>query len=255
MNKTVFITHNGVTGDIQSWSSATGIKPSTLRSRISKGWSPENVLTKGKHKATRACAICESQFHTPPSSNKTTCSKACSDKRRSSAARKHGCEPARLYNIWCGMKHRCKATSALAKKYYSHVSVCKEWNENFEAFRDWSLANGYSEILEIDRIDNCDNYGPSNCRWATRAQQMRNTRVRTQKNKTSIYRGVARISHSKENSKNLWRANWWDGVNLIHLGVFATEEEAARAYDTKSIEVFGSEAVLNFKDDTTRKVG
>lgn len=252
MNKTVFITHNGVTGDIQSWSSATGIKPSTLRSRISKGWSPENVLTKGKHKANRACVICESQFHTPPSSNKTTCSKACSDKRRSSAARKHGCEPARLYNIWCGMKRRCKATSGLAKKYYSHVSICKEWDDNFEAFRDWSLANGYSEVLEIDRIENCGNYSPSNCRWATRAQQMMNTKTRTSARKRSVYRGVAACTGT---SRRPWRATGTCNGTTTHLGVFDTELEAAKAYDEWAISAFGQYASLNFKDAESRTAG
>ena len=37
----------------------------------------------------------------------------------------------------------------------------------FEPFRDWSLSNGYSSELVIDRIDPSKNYEPSNCRWIT----------------------------------------------------------------------------------------
>lgn len=33
------------------------------------------------------------------------------------------------------------------------ITVCDEWRNSFEAFRDWALSNGYSDELTIDRID------------------------------------------------------------------------------------------------------
>ncbi len=90
----------------------------------------------------------------------------------------HGETGTRLYGIWTKMRTRCLNPKAKEYKYYGGrgINICKEWNE-FEKFQSWAFSHGYSYNLTIDRI-NCDgNYEPSNCRWATKLQQVMNRRI------------------------------------------------------------------------------
>ena len=82
----------------------------------------------------------------------------------------------RLHNIWLTMRRRCsKPNCSTYHKYGAKgIRVCDEWESRFENFGDWSIENGYSDNLTIDRIDPKGNYCPSNCRWATQKVQQNN---------------------------------------------------------------------------------
>lgn len=45
MRRNVFLTFNGETKTLSAWSESLGWKPSTIESRVKKGWSTERVLT------------------------------------------------------------------------------------------------------------------------------------------------------------------------------------------------------------------
>jgi hypothetical protein len=90
----------------------------------------------------------------------------------------HGLTNTRLYSIWSDMKTRCFNTKG---RYYINyggrgVTMSEEWKNDFLAFYRWSIKNGYSDELSIDRINNDGNYCPSNCRWVTRKTQSNNRR-------------------------------------------------------------------------------
>ena len=85
----------------------------------------------------------------------------------------------RFYRLWAGMLYRCRKNH----KHYEHVSVCLRWTK-YQHFRSdmYSSYLAHCELFgesetTIDRRDSRKGYSLSNCRWATYADQARNTRT------------------------------------------------------------------------------
>ena len=77
-----------------------------------------------------------------------------------------------------------------------------------------------------------------NLRPATSSQNSQNRRMRS--DNTSGFKGVYLRDRGR------WVASIWTAGKNRHLGLFATPEDAARAYDAAAAEIFGEFARLNF---------
>jgi len=89
---------------------------------------------------------------------------------------KHGMHKTRTYAAWLGMKSRVSGHGELSRKHYLErgIKIAPQWKTSFDRFlKDMGEC---PPGMELDRIDNDAGYEPGNCRWATRSQQMANTR-------------------------------------------------------------------------------
>jgi hypothetical protein len=94
---------------------------------------------------------------------------------------KYSKQQQQTYKAWVSMRRRCNDTKSKCYTNYGArgIRVCDEWNSSFEAFyRD--VGDKPDASLTLDRIDNDRGYEPGNVRWATRAEQNRNRRPRSQ---------------------------------------------------------------------------
>jgi hypothetical protein len=84
-------------------------------------------------------------------------------------------KPSPEYSSWKAMKGRCFDPNDANYRYYGGrgITVCERWLAFPNFLHDMGLR---PEGKTLDRFDNDKDYRPSNCRWATPAQQSRNRR-------------------------------------------------------------------------------
>lgn len=134
---------------------------------------------------------------------------------------KHGKRNTRLYVIYHNMKSRCYNKNNKRYNCYggNGIEVCQEWLDDFMNFYNWSMENGYSDDLSIDRIDVNGNYEPENCRWATQEQQSNNQRK-------TIFIEICGQKKSLKQWTNLmgWKYGRYVARNRRGVEIFNSEE-------------------------------
>lgn len=133
------------------------------------------------------------------------------------------------YRVWQAMKTRCSNENINSYDRYGGrgIKVCDRWLNSFENFyRDMGSRPG--ESYSIDRINNDGNYEPGNCRWATAAEQVRNTCTQD-KPLNGVY----------ENRYGSWVATIGVDGKRIQLGTHKKIEDAIRARKSAEKKYWG----------------
>lgn len=132
----------------------------------------------------------------------------------------------------------------------------RQWSAHFSKGKWYAITNDgkfpFRKVLKMHReimnppagleVDHRDGDGLNNqrdnLRLCTHAQNVCNAGPSTKN--TTGFKGVSR--HGER-----FRATIKSNHNWMHIGVFNTPEEAARAYDAKAVELHGEFAWTNFE--------
>lgn len=97
---------------------------------------------------------------------------------------KHGyAGKTKIYRIWRNINSRINTVNGSSYHYYGGrgIKICKRWRDFKNFLRDMepSFNAHYAEHGEdtsIERVNVDGDYKPSNCKWATKKEQLNNTR-------------------------------------------------------------------------------
>lgn len=130
----------------------------------------------------------------------------------------------------------------------NNIRVCDDWSgENgFMNFYNWSMQNGYSDDLTIDRIDGKKGYCPENCRWVDYKVQANNTT----RNRIITYNGQSKTMSEWAEELNIPYGRLSSRINVHKMSIedaFRTDvmnNHSRGNYKHKKTKAFGEEKYL-----------
>lgn len=129
------------------------------------------------------------------------------------------------YRVWTNMLRRCfDKNNSNINPTYMNCTVCAEWLY-FSNFKSWMEAQNWREKhLDKDlKIKNNKIYSPEGCMFISQA-------INNLLLDRAAYRGKFAIGVSWHEGANKYIASCNDGVKLVYLGLYTTEDEASEVY-------------------------
>lgn len=140
---------------------------------------------------------------------------------------KHGYRKAKdthpAYRAYRGMMSRCYDTNNSAYKWYGAigVTVCDEWKNNPQAFVEWSINNGWSKGLHIDKDILCKAkgiyphiYSPETCQWV---KPQVNVSAATNRSNYGKHPNVRLSQKQVDEIVNLYQTKQYNGIELAKM--------------------------------------
>jgi hypothetical protein len=131
-----------------------------------------------KHRKALFRCYCGNEFEAIIAHVKNGNTKSCgcwNNQKREERFTFHGLSKHPLYKVFYGIRLRCYNPKAINYKNYGKrgIKICDEWKNDFKTFYDFCIQNGWKKGLQIDRINNDENYEPGNCRFVTQIENLK----------------------------------------------------------------------------------
>lgn len=138
---------------------------------------------------------------------------------------KHGLSNTVIYGRWEGIIQRCNNSNNPTYRFYGAkgIKVCDDWR-HFMGFYQWAIENGFHKELEIDRINSNGNYCPENCRFVTKAINL--------KNQSHPSKRIGPDWGLTVTKSNTYHVQVFKNGKLNHVGCFKTKEQAREIRDS-----------------------
>jgi hypothetical protein len=175
-NTRVALGHSMKRGHITSCGCDDDKRPNLINKRFGKliaiRLNPDAARGRGNQRLWDCLCDCGNQITVNTnkllSQKKQSCGCNGEQKRNS-----HGLSHLPEYNIWKGMRQRCKLDPGYIKR---GITVCPEWDESFEQFLN-DVGRRPSYKHQLDRRDSLGNYNKANVRWLEGNENGRNKTV------------------------------------------------------------------------------